>query len=353
MAIEGNFVEQIVDMVTGLTSAEKLEISQAIYIETFDINDFTNAHTFRPGVRDGSVIPIVGLVDKYCTMPAGNEQSCDLNECDITLNFAAKKWGLGEYNCRIPVCMRTFTEDFLVFWRMYRQRLENPIEQPDAQAFLAYLTSIVEDRIKGTTWRVGYWGDTSATLNNLIKNNDGFWVQAEAGGGIIDTITMAGTAPTGEEIVNAVKDALEENDALWLSAPDLVIKMGWSMAKKVVIYLNNLGIKNPYDCDCVNPDGLVSSSRFTVEGLRLFGIPVEAHREIDESGNCIEGSNKWQLLITRKSNLLVGTNETDKMSMFDIFYDKKDRKIYMDSMVYVGVSLLLDDYIYLTTQSGS
>lgn len=355
MAIQGNFSTAIADLVDSLTAADKVNINEAIFQETFGIGEFAANHSLRTGVRNGAVIPIIGIMDNYCSMPAGNEQSCDLNECDITPNYQGKKWGLGEYNCRIPICMRTFDEDFLVFWNMYRQRLEDPLQEPDAQAFLTYITEQVERNVKGAQWRVGYWGDTSATLNNLIKNNDGFWVQAEAGDGIKDTITMSDAEPTGQEIIEAVQSALEENSGeLWLSAPDVVIKMGYTMATKVVIYLNRLGMQNQYNCDCVNADGIVSANRFTVDGLRLFGIPVEAHREIDGGASCsgVDG-NKFQLLIARKSNLLVGTNTQNKMEMFDIFYDKKDRKVYMDTMIYLGVSIVLDEYIYLSTEAGS
>lgn len=352
MAIQGNFSDAIADVADSLTAAQKVGINEAIWQETFAISDFVNAHSLRTNVRNGNVIPIVGIIDNYCSLPVGDELSCEMNECDITPNYLSKKWELAEYNCRIPICMRTFDEDFLVFWNMYRQRLEDPTQEADEQALLAYIIEQVEQRVKGAQWRVAYWGDTQS-VSPLISGNNGFWVQAAAGNGHINSIPFAGAEPTGKEIVDAVKDALDDQyGELWLSAPDVVIKMSYAMAKKVVIYLNTLGMQHAYDCDCVDPEGIVRTNRYTVEGLRLFGIPVEAHREIDGSGNCVDG-NKFQLLIARKSNLLVGTNTQDKMEMFDVFYDKKDRKVYIDAMIYMGVSIVLDEYIYLTTEAGS
>lgn len=352
--LQGNFATEIAALVTDLTTADKVNINEAIFQETFWIDGFVGRHTLRTGVRNGSVISIIGAMDNYCSMPVGDERSCELNECDITPNYIGKKWDLAEYNCRIAICMRTFDEDFLVFWNMYRQRLEDPLQEADAQAFLNYITDQVERNVMGTQWRVGYWGD-KASGSNLINGNNGFFAQASAGGGFIDQIASVGPEPTGQEIIDAVQAALEENsDTLWLAHEDVVIKMSYAMANKVVIYLNRLGMQNQYNCDCVNPDGIVSANRFTVEGLRLFGIPVEAHREIDGGAACAGvNGNKYQLLIARKSNLLVGTNTVDKMEGFDIFYDKKDRQIYIDTMIYLGVSIPLDEYIYLSTEAGS
>lgn len=354
MAFDGNFNTAVLALVEDLVTADKVNISEAIFQETFGIGSFASAHTLRTDVRNGNVIPIVLAGDNYCAMPVGDELSCEMNDCDLTVNYAAKKWELAEYNCRIDICMRTFSENFLAFWNMYRQRLEDPLAQPDAQAFLTYLTQQVERNILGAQWRVGYWGDTSATTNNLIKGNNGFFVQAEAGNGIKAPITAAGAQPTAEEILDSIQAALEtasgDTNAIWLGQSDVVIKMPWSMANKIAIYLNKLNRQNPYNCDCVSADGIVSADRFTVDGLRLFGYRVEAHREIDGGSTCVTTPNINQILIARKSNLLIGTNTQDKMEMFDIFYDKKDRKIYMDSMIYLGVSIPLDEYIYLSTE---
>src|SRR5690606_16680910 len=124
-------------------------------------------------------------------MPLGDETSCDLNDCDITPNYSTKEWCLAEYNCRVEICMRSFDENFLLFWNMYRQRLEDPLAEPDAQAFLDYITDIVEKTVMGTQWRVGYWGDADSE-NELIEGCDGFFVQAEAGSGEKIEITPAG-----------------------------------------------------------------------------------------------------------------------------------------------------------------
>lgn len=350
MALQGNFSTAITALIEDLVTADKVNISEAIFQETWGIGSFVGAHTLRTGVRHGSVIPIVLAGDNYCAMPVGDETSCTLNSCDLTVNYDAKKWDLSEYNCRIPICMRTFDENFLVFWNMYRQRLDNPLDAPDAQAFLTYITGQVERNILGAQWRVGYWGD-SGSANNLISGNDGYFTQAAAGGGTKVQITAVDDEnPTAKEILDALEATLgSAYNQIWLSQSDVVIKMSWATANKIAMYLNGLNRQNPYNCDCVSADGIVSADRFSVNGLRLFGYPVEAHKEIDGGAGCVSGSNVNQILIARKSNLLIGTNTQEKLDDFDIFFDKKDRTIYVDSLIYLGVSIPLDEYIYLTT----
>lgn len=352
MALSGNFSTAILSLVEDITSAELANINEAIFEQTWSVGDFANAHSLRTGVRNGAVIPIVLAGDNYCSMPVGNELSCTLNECDNEMEFSAKKYELAEYNCRQKYCLRSLDDQFLAFWNAYRQRLDDPLTTPDHAAFIAFLTQTTMDNTKGAMWRTGYWGDTSAVgvTADLIKGFDGYWAQALAGNGVKQQITKAGTDPTGEELLNAVYSAIESatENLYWFNNANVVIKMGAKAAYTIINYLNRLGLNSPYNCDCVNPDGYVNSTRFSIEGFRILGIPVEVHREIDGSGACVSG-NPWQILIAEKSSLIVATNTQDKLEMFDIFFDKKDRNIYVDSMFYMGVSILPENYIYLTT----
>lgn len=355
MALQGNFATEIGDLVTDLVAADIVNINEAIWQETFGVGSFTQAHTLLTGRRNGQVQPIVLEGDYYGSMPVGDEKSCALNECDLTPNYSAKEWCLAEYNCRIPICMRSFDEEFLVFWNMYRQALEDPTTEPDAQAFLDYIESIVRNQLQGTQWRVGYWGDTAETENDLINGCDGFFVQAEAGSGEKIDLVVAGATPTGEEIYNAMQEAYEfMEQQVWGSEPNVVWKMSYAAASKITSWLNRMKDTSDYNCECYSADGITKARTFRVETLQVFGIPVEAHREIDLSSVPAGKTeiDKYQILLARKSNLLVGTNSENKLEGFDIFYDKTDRKIYIDTMVRLGVMIPKDEYVYIT-ESGT
>jgi hypothetical protein len=349
MALQGNFATAVADLVDSLVAADIVNINEAIFQETFGVSSFANAHTVLTGRRHGQIQPIVLANDYYGSMPKGDETDCDLNACDLTPNYSAKEWCLSEYNCRLEICMRSFDENFLLFWNMYRQRLEDPLTEPDAQAFLDYITDIVQKTVLGSQWRVGYWGDTAATENDLINGCDGFFVQADAGDGHKIQIDAEGADPTAEEIYEALQEAYEYASAetTWGMEADLVWKMTYAMASKLVSFLNTRADLSMYNCECINPDAVTQGRRFAVDGLRIFGIPVEAHREIDLSMTAAGATDKFKALLIRKSNLLAGTNTTDKMEMFDIFFDKLSRKIYIDSLINLGVMIPLDEYVYI------
>jgi len=353
MALQGNFATAIGDLVTNLVTADKVNINEAIFQETFGVGSFSAAHTLMTNRRNGQIQPIVLTQDYYGSMPVGTETSCDLNDCDLTPNYSAKAWCLSEYNCRMDICMRSFDEEFLVFWNMYRQRLEDPTAEPDAQAFLDYIEQTVRNKVLGTQWRVGYHGDTAATENDLINGCDGYFAQAIAGDGEKIVLDPEGAEPTALELYAAMQEAYEfAGQQIWGSEADLVWKTTYAVASKLVTWLNTMQDTSQYNCDCYDPNGITSRRRFSVDSLMIFGIRVEAHREIDLSMAAAEVTDKFQILLIRKSNMLIGTNTTDKMEGFDMFYDKKDRKIYIDTMIYLGVMIPLDEYVYIS-QTGS
>lgn len=356
MALQGNFATAVGDLIDSLVAADKVNINEAIWESAFDVGSFSGSHTLLTERRNGGKQPIVLAQDYYGSMAVGDETSCELNECDVTPNYALKEWCLSEYNCRLEICMRTFDEDFLMFWNMYRQGLEDPTTEPDAQAFLSYIEDIVVKRIQGTQWRVGYWGDTAETGNDLINGCDGYFVQADAGDGEKIDLTVSGDEPTGEELYEAFKEAYEYSvEQTWGDATDLVWKTTRKVAAKMVSWLNTMGDYSMYNCECYDPNAITQSRMFTVENLQVFGIKVEAHREIDLSANAAGQTDvldKYKILLIRKSNLLIGTNSSNKLEDFDVFYDKKDRKIYIDSMVRLGVMIPQDEYVYIT-EAGS
>src|SRR5690606_12514928 len=286
MALQGDFATAIGDLVDNLVAADIANINEAIFQETFTVGSFGQSHTLLTNRRHGQIQPIVLSNDYYGSMPVGDETSCDLNSCDLTPNYSAKEWCLAEYNCRLDICMRSFDEQFLMFWNMYRQGLEDPTMEPDAQAFLDYIEDIVKNQVQGTQWRVGYWGDGDSE-NDLISGCDGYCVQAEAGAG--EKVSIDAASPnslTGSQIYTAAQEAYEfAVQEIGGAETDVVWKTTYAVASKLVAWLNTQTDTSAYNCECFDPNGIVAARRFNVEGLRIFGIPVEAHREIDLSAN--------------------------------------------------------------------
>jgi len=342
----GNFEGAIKDVVNGLTSTDKVNINSAIWESSLLANPITERHTLVTGVRAGNKIPIIRAGNDYDSMYNSEDDSCYMNNCSIPTEYSFKPWTMGRYNCRTEVCLRTFSNDFNTFWNMYKRATSDPLKEPDTQAFLEYLVGKVEARVKGTAWRVSYLGE-SDSWDNLIRGNDGFFVQASAGKG--EKVEIKESEPTGEEIYKYLEAAYDAAaSSLWFGNEDVVFKMTYAMASKLVAFLNTRADLSQYNCDCINPDAIVSGRRFSVEGLRVFGIPVDVHREIDGSINAIGNDKKYRALLIRRSNMLIGSASEDGLEMFDMFYDKLTRTIFLDAELYIGAAIPLDEYVYIS-----
>lgn len=341
------FANSIKAVVENLTTADKVNINQAIYADVFGVTDLTKFHTFVPDVHNGQVVPIITNDVDYGQYPVA-VGGCAMNDGVITENYSTRKWSLVELNARHSYCMKDLDQDFMIFWNQKKLVLENPLDAPDFGDYIDFLTEKATNNLKGAQWRQAYLGDTSSP-SNLIKGADGYFAMAEAGAGEKISITKAGAEATAQEVYEAMQKAY---DAIvlsaWFDETKAVIKMTRAMAHKLVSYFNSLNDTRAYDVNVIDGEKVTASRRFSIDNFTLFGITVEVHKEIDFSMNAISEANKLKALITTKENMLIGSPSADKIEQLDIFYDQKDKKIYVDVATYFGVALSLDNYALIS-----
>lgn len=360
MAITTNFATELLDLITDITSAETAVISQAIYESSFEIGQLAESHTVLPGVRNGNVIPIISTNPSYSAFPFKDPANCTIPDCDLDLGFAAKAWQLGMIACKIPICINTFSDNFLAFWQSNKRVFGD--ENLDS-ALMQFIINKFQQNLQAAMWRVAYFGDTSLTGNALLKSIDGIFTQAEAGEGTKIEITQntsgggGSSVPlTGEAIYAYLLQAY--NVAVvspWYDPSTAVIKMTAAMASVFVGWLNSLGDRSMYNCECYSADGITSQRSFSIDGqLRIFGIPIEVHRELDGVINALTLGYPYRAILTSKENIIIGTSEIDQLPAFDVWYSKDDDQIYIKGGAHIGVSLVTDDYVYLGAEdSGS
>ncbi|CAM3233450.1 hypothetical protein [Empedobacter stercoris] len=339
-----DFKTAILAVVKDLVSAEDVNINKAIFTEVFGVSDLTSTHTFVGGVRQGSVIPIINNDADYGAYSKADARACTMNNATITEDYATKVWDLVELNGRHAICVKSLEENFLLFWGSRKATLEDPTAEPDYNDYLDFLTEKVVKNMKASTWRQAYLGD-KAHLSDLVNGADGFIAQAEAMNG--EKVTLTGE--TGQDIYDSLKTAYEAISLkAWFDESQVVIKMTKTMAQTLVNFLNSLADASEYNVAVLNPNAVVASRKFTVAGLYIFGIKVEAHLEIDRSMDAIAEVDKMKAIITRKSNLLVGAPKVDSLDQFRMFYDNKDNQIYIDVATYFGVAIVTDEYALIS-----
>lgn len=368
MALTTNFTEQIIDVVGSLTKTEKMDFSNALFKKGVETTDITKSHTVLTGVRHGNYVPIVDDRPNYESFPFSNPNECAIPECDLSTNFSTDKWDLGLIECKVPICLRSFDDEFLRFWNMYKM-VQTDAQKNEEEYMESALVQFLVDKFKtnllAAQWRGAYFGDKSSS-SNFFNGINGWFTQAEA---IADNVieieknkkgTYAEQQMTGEEI-HEVLSAMYEKYMLgsWFTDKPVEFKITKQDAMTLAMYYNTL--KDKKCCDGVqilDPDNVVGAPKFDYQRLTFYGIPIRVMSEWDEIINKTTELNPgWssaerkitnpnaarknphRFLLTYKDNLLLGTQETSNLNFFDIWYSRDQDKVFMKGGAYFGASI--------------
>lgn len=356
MAIETNFQEAILDLVTDLVSGDKVNINEAIFQSVFEVSPVTANHTVMTGVRNGNVIPILNTEATYTSFPYKDPSTCTTPSCDLNLSFASKVWSLGMIECKTPICINTFDENFLIFWNTHKRVFG---DENLESALIRYITDQFKKELEAAMWRVIWFGDTSTPDSDpyysLLRSSDGVFTQAEAMGGtkIVIDENAAGTGLTGPELYAYLQEAYNVASLeAWWDPATVRFEMTQKMAAVLVAWLNSITDKSAYQCECFSPDGLTAQRTFSIQNnISIFGIPVHIHREFDGVINALNLGNPYRAILTTNSNIVIGTTVQDQLPAFDIWYSKDDGLIYIKGGTQVGGALLTNQYVYLGSET--
>lgn len=343
MALTGNFASALLPLIDTI-SACGTDFSKLIYDKAFVANDFNKNHTVLTGLKDGAAVPIVAAGQNYNTIPFVDDTNCAANECDINPNFSGKKLDHSLMECRIPICLRTFDAKFMAFWNQYRWINPNTDKTEKEYlntALIAFLKDLALSNLNGAKWRGAYFGDKSSS-DPLIDGIDGYRVQALAGSNKVDSVN---SLATGQDIYDTLV-AMEQTKigSVWSDGQQRIV-MSYSDAQKLAAYLNT-----SKDSECcqgitkLNPDG-VSKDYYAANALAFHGVPIIGERAFDGIYAQTTVVDNNTILWTTKENSIVATPELETLSMFDVWHDRTDKKIYMEVGAYYDAKLALDDYV--------
>ena len=375
MSYTDNFKTELLPLIDDLIGAENGTFNKLIFKKAFLASDITKDHTVVTGVRNGSAVPIIDPEVNYEAFPFIDANSCDTEECDLNTSYSGVTWKLGLISCRVPICLRTFDDKFLVFWNSYK--MLNPAKV-DAKylktALLTYITNLIVNSLEAAKWRVEYFAEDGHS-SDLLNGFDGWFAQAESDPNLVVSIAKnASTKPdptdpdetipatyadqkmTGQEIYETLLAMYELYEAQeWAHDKPMEFRITKQMAVTLASYLNSL--KDTACCDGVerlNPDTFGLKS-FSFDKLAFRGIPLKPMPEWDKIINKVTALNGGggnaarvnpnRVLLINKSNILIGTEEREDLSMLDIFYEKKDKKVYFDVEAYLGAAIPLREYI--------
>lgn len=364
MAYTDNFVAEFLPLVEDLVGAENATYNKLIFQKAFLASDITKDHAVVTGVREGSLVPILDKKVNWEAFPFIDASSCDTTECDLNANYSAIKWRLGLISCRVPICLRTFNDNFLIFWNSYKMLNPAKVDSKYLKtAILQYITDLLVNSLEAAKWRVEYFAEDGHS-SPLLDGFDGWFAQAGAVPGLVVPIAKnaganyAAQRMTFQEIYDTL-DAMETvyDEQEWADDTPKEYRMPKSLAKTLARGMNKL--KETACCDGIeklNPDAFINKA-FTYDNLSFRGKPIKPMPEWDAifnnvgalNGNKVAGAkrdNPNRILLINKQNMLIGTEEKEDLSLFDVFYDKKDKKVYFDLEAYLGAAIPLREYVY-------
>lgn len=353
MAITTNFNTAVLALVDDLVTAERIDISNAIFMSTFEVGDIAEGHQIVTGIRPGALIPILDNSPNYGAFPVKANNNCVIPSCDLDLGFSTKPWETAMIACKIPICINSFDENFLLFWNQHK-RLFGDADLNSA--LLQYIVELFQKNLRAAIWRRVWFAD-SASSNDYLEGADGIFTQAEAMDGFKIEVTenIAGKGLTGPALYAYLTEAYEYASLQpWWNPATARFEMTQAMAAVLVSWLNSLGDRNGINCECYSPDGLTASRTYSVDGmLKIFGITVHVHREFDGVINAFALGNPYRAILTNDTNILVGTSELDQLPAFDIWYSKDDDQIYIKGGANVGAALVTNQYVYIGAETAS
>lgn len=348
MAIDLGFLEDL----NGLCAADKVDINEAIFQSFNEDASFVEHHQFDTGVKNGRVIPIVDSAPNYGFLKT-SKGSCNMNACEIDSASSAKKWSPVGYDCRIIVCKEDLDCDFKEFFKL------NCTNKDDLNdAYMQFIVDMVKKNFNASLWRIGYFDDSSGDDPDYA-GIDGIFIQAAASAPV-------GSANRFEIPENAEETVAEQMDL----APDRAYKLirdmynfiatqrSWVLSKVnlhfditpelAANYLAYLQDNKEVNCCFSATDG-ITGSRYSLDNLNYMGIPIRIRYEWqgvlqwemgkEETPNL---NNPHRILLTYKGNKPVGVCDTSSFEDFDLWYERKDRQIYVDIATQLDAKLVLD-----------
>lgn len=356
MAVFGNWADAMDDIFCSDQAAEnQSQLAELIITRLYDRVDLNELFTMVAPVRTGD--PVVGLMYPavYNAIKNTAGTDCAIAACDVSPEYSAKQWSIVLAECRHGLCTRTMPSKFLAYWGMYKR--VDP-ESTEYEAIIEQIVEMLSDLMVNTLLAKLWLSDTEfqaveGVPADLLDGIDGFFTQLRTNSDLV--IDAGATKLTdGEDIYNHVAAGIAKYKRTDFrnTFSDARIYIDEQDADAIVAWLNTLDKASPYNCQCIDPNGVVRGDRFTVEGLtigglRVFTQPFEKMMEQfpDEYMDSDDMLYHNIFVIAPKEILQAGSGNEEDFNVQKVFYDNKDRMFYFDIGYSYGAMVAQDFFI--------
>lgn len=339
-----------------LNNEEATSDADLIKVNPYLTPELSRVHGVQTGVIMDKYIPILGQIEDIGLADPG---TCGVNAFTDPIPVSQKVWTPKLASARLSICKDDLSVKFKAW--MESQIASKRWEQIN-NALKQFVMDRTQEAVTRAIIRIAEFGDTNAalvanggqltagTITGLFTLLNGMWQQIfadDAGDQAIYRYTIDENvqATKAAQLALAEDSAYKIFDALVVNLPPEamsgrnVLQITKSLWDNWVKYLE--GKSGAYSPELLQ-DGM------TKETFRGFQLIVRSDwdrliRKYHDLGDSYYLPHR--AILTDINNIPVGTSDTQSFSSLDAFYDKKDKKYYIDVAWREDCKVLLEDSI--------
>lgn len=346
-------IDPILTAVNSLCAADKANISNVIFSNYIQAENFAQHHEVMTEVRNNAIIPYIDAKPNYGFLKV-SQGNCVTNVCDIDATASVKRWNPADYDCRLTICKEDLACDFRLFWNMRCKDFDNMND-----AFMAFIVAKVNENFNASQWRIGYFDDSANTnpdyagIDGLFKqwlalapvgSPNRFEIPENAEGTVAEQLDLS--PDRAYQLFRDMFRWASVNNTALLSSQGLHFDVTPALAYNYLFYLQD---NKEVQCCFSATDG-ITDSKYSINNLNYMGVPIyirEEWKQIIEWQQAQAGSvnlpNPHRAVLTTRGNKPVGTCDAESFRDFDMWYNKDEKKIKIDIATSFDTKVLRND----------
>jgi hypothetical protein len=349
----------------SLVAEQANDISQVIFEKKIEKGSIAAFHAVITGIQHGKKIPFVGNI----AIVGECIEGCAIPD-SASIPMSEQTWAPKTLGFRLEHCSKDLNS--LAFY--LKKKISNAVDQYDMtnSPEETIIQMKAEDATEEMLWRILHFGDTAMlkvagggvlvdTAGIKLKYFtclDGLWKQvftkygpAISGGANYVAIPANATASyalqdtlAADYTKGLIKAMIKKADSRLKTSASKILLLTESLAENLMDSYEETAWKNAVNIkkDLADLTSAYGQGNYigTYRGIDIFSMPYWDNSIRAWFDNGTKWDKPHRALLTTADNIPVGTPSTEMLGSLDSFYDRKDKKNYVDGEVMVDIKIL-------------
>lgn len=338
---------------------EVSDISQILFEKQLQNPSLDFLHSIDEGIKAKKQIVIMGQLNGLL---GGQSGGCDPTAASNTITPSEKFWDLATISDRLEFCYKELLPSFLNW------TIKNGVEAADITDFVNFIVdNVLSNALAEAIFRNAWFGDTAAAETTdspvgvitpgiglqYFNKMDGLWKQLFAVGAADSDRITSGLA-TKNGLATFALQKFNQTDTtnkvainvldLMLTDADLALRQSeglrfYSTQSFFDQYKRELKFANIAFTTEVVENGLIAIKS---DGLDVIAIPLMDKIIKNYQSDGTRYHLPHRVALSTKEVLRIGTESVGTFNEFDIFYDKKSKKVIVDFELGLDAKVIFD-----------